>query len=55
MKIKVFKEGKEYKSVLTDGHSPKLTNWYDCISDVYDFADWASDKYKTVVDVEFVK
>ena len=37
MKVKVFKEGKEYKSVLTDGHSPKLTNWYDCISDVYDF------------------
>lgn len=55
MKIKVFKNGKEYKAVLTDGHRPKLINWYENISDVYDFADWASERYDTIVGVEFVK
>ena len=55
MKIKVFKNGKEYKAVWTDGHRPKLINWYENISDVYDFADWASERYDTIVGVEFVK
>ena len=55
MKIKVFKEGKEHKAVLTDGNRAILTNWYDCILDIYDFADWATNIYNTVVNVEFVK
>ena len=55
MKIICFKEGKENKAVLSDGHRPILTNWYESISDVYDFADWASNKYNTGVSVEFRK
>ena len=55
MKIICFKEGKENKAVLSDGHRPILTNWYESISDVYDFADWASNKYNTEVSVEFRK
>ena len=55
MKIKVFKNGKEYKAVLTDGHRPKLTNWYDRISDIYDFADCMSERYGALVGVEFVR
>ena len=57
MKVIVFKNeneyGEEYKAVLSDGHRPKLTNFYSKISDVYDFANWASERYDTVVDVEF--
>ena len=55
MKIKVFKEGKENRAVLTDGRKPILTNWYDNISEVYDFADWATSTYNTPVSVEFSK
>lgn len=53
MKIIVFKNDDEFEAVLSDGNRPKLTNWYNKISDVYDFANWASDRYNTVVDVEF--
>ncbi len=53
MKVIVFKNGTEFKAVLSDGHRPKLTNFYSKISDVYDFANWASETYDTVVDVEF--
>lgn len=55
MKIKVFENEKEYRAVLTDGHRPKLVNWYANVSDVYDFAKWASERYDAKVDVEFVK
>ena len=55
MKIKVFKDGKENKAVLTDGYKPIITNWYENISDVYDFAEWATEHYGTFVDVEFVR
>lgn len=53
MKVIVFKNNNEFKAVLSDGNRPKLTNFYSKISDVYDFATWASDTYSTVVDVEF--
>lgn len=53
MKVIVFKNNNEFKAVLSDGHRPKLTNFYSKISDVYDFVNWASDIYDTVVDVEF--
>ena len=55
MKIICFKEGKENRAVLLDGNRTILTNWYESISDVYDFADWASNKYNTGVSVEFRK
>ena len=55
MKIICFKEGKENKAVLSDGNRPIITNWYESISDVYDFADCASKKYNTEVSIEFRK
>ena len=53
MKVIVFKNNGEFKAVLSDGNRPKLTNWYNKISDVYDFANWASERYDAMVDVEF--
>ena len=55
MKVVVFKEGKEHKAVLTDANKNILINFYESISDVYDFAEWATNKYKTLVKVEFLK
>ena len=55
MKIIGFKEGKENRAVLLDGNRTILTNWYESISEVYDFADWVSKKYNTEVSVEFRK
>lgn len=55
MKIKVFKEGKEHKAVLMDGEIVELVNWFESISDVYDFADKCSEKYDTSINVEFVR
>ena len=55
MKIICFKDGKENRTVLLDGNRTILTNWCESISDVYDFADWASKKYNTEVSVEFRK
>ena len=55
MMIMVFKEGKENKAVLMNGEDVKLINWFESISDVYDFADKCSEKYNTEVNVEFVR
>ena len=55
MKIICFKEGKENRAVLLDGNRTILTNWYESISEVYDFADLASKKYNTEVSVGFRK
>lgn len=53
MKVIVFKNNTEFKVVLSDGNKPKLVNWYERVSEIYDFANWASETYNTVVDVEF--
>lgn len=54
MKIIVFKKNSEYKAVLSDGHRPILTNYYDDVKDVYDFAEWACDTYSSTIDVLFI-
>ena len=53
MKIIVFKNN-EYKAVLSDGHRPVLTNYYDDINDVYDFVEWACNTYSTTIDILFI-
>lgn len=55
MKIIVFKNNNEYKAVLSDGHRPILTNYFDVVKEVYDFAGWACDLYSTTIDVLFIK
>ena len=52
MRVIVFKTN-EYKAVLSDGHKPIITNYYNDIKDVYDFAAWACETYSTTIDVVF--
>lgn len=55
MKVIVEYKENEIKAVLSDGHRPKLTNWYEKkdLSKVYDFAKWASERYNAAVEIEF--
>lgn len=55
MKVIVEYKENEIKAVLSDGHRQKLTNWYERkdLSEVYDFAKWASERYNTAVEIEF--
>ena len=55
MKVIVEYKENEIKAVLSDGHRPKLTNWYERkdLSEVYDFAKWASERYNAAVEIEF--
>lgn len=54
MKIIVLINNNEYKAVLSDGNRSILTNYYDDVKDVYDFAEWACDTYSTTIDVLFI-
>lgn len=55
MKIIVEYKKNEIKAVLSDGHRPILTNWYEKkdLSEVYGFAKWASERYDASIGIEF--
>ena len=54
MKIKIFKELGYYKAVLMDGYRPIAVYWYEELSSVYELASQSSERYCTIVDVEYV-
>lgn len=55
MRIIVTKIENEYKAVLSNGHRPILTNWYNNMADVYDFGAWCANYYDEFVGIEYIR
>lgn len=55
MIIIVIKTEVGFKARLSDSNRPSLTVEFVNLADVYNFANWASDRYGTVVDVKFIR
>lgn len=43
-----------YKASLSGKNIPEIIDFFSHISEIYDFANWASETYKTRFNVEFI-